>query len=148
MRDLEVRAHSHTHNKLPPGLGETSEQHAAHTNIAPTQHWGLSRQSEAIMFYCVAIPSWGLEIAAAVVGSYSHTFSHSFIACMTAFLVLHWWAWLQTAVGMMQRASWVRDESDLTDRRQFLYLAVRLNRLMMVCISAHRSNEYWIGGVH
>ncbi|KAH9820411.1 hypothetical protein Tdes44962_MAKER10326, partial [Teratosphaeria destructans] len=46
-------------------------------------------------------------------------------------MALHWAAWLQTAIGMLRRASWVREEADLVARREFLSLAVRLNRLMM-----------------
>lgn len=118
-----------------PGMGETLEQHAQHTHVLPKEHWGLPQTAETILFYCCVIPSWGLEIAAAVVGSYGHSWHAPFIATMSLFLVLHWIAWLMTAVGMMQRASWVRDESDLNDRRAFLHLAVRLNRLMMVSLN-------------
>lgn len=132
--NLQTHQERHpSHHAAVPGIGETYEQHAQHDLIAPKAHWGLSPKAEATLFYCCAVPSWGLEIAAAVVGSYSHSWNPPFIVCISAFLVLHWMAWLQTAVGMMQRASWVRDESDLNDRRQFLHLAVRLNRLMMVC---------------
>lgn len=117
----------------PHGWGETEDQHAHHADVAPKLHWGLGVRNETLLFYAFAVPSLGLEIAAAVCGSYYHTWGGPFIGTMTAFLVLHWAAWLQTAIGMMQRASWLRDESDLVERRQFLYLAVRLNRLMIVC---------------
>ena len=131
----EIIAQRRLSNEAPHGLGETEAQHAAHANISHTPHFGLSVRHETLLFYCLAIPSWGLEIAAGVFGAEFHTWGKPFIATITAFLVLHWAAWLQTAVGMMQRASWVRDEGDLVDRRQFLYLAVRLNRLMLVSSS-------------
>jgi hypothetical protein len=116
----------------PHGLGETEEQHAHHAAMPPKIHWGLDVPRETILFYSFTLPSWCFEIAAAVCGVYYHTWGHPFIACMTCFLVLHWAAWFQTAIGMMQRASWFRDESELVERRQYLYLAVRLNRLMLV----------------
>ncbi|KAK5131536.1 hypothetical protein LTR08_000863 [Meristemomyces frigidus] len=115
----------------PHGLGETEAQHAAHAHTAHAPHFGLRVRHEAALFYAFALPSLALEIAAGVCGAYFHTWGRPFIATMTAFMVLHWCAWLQTAVGMAQRASWVRDEGDLVDRRQYLYLAVRLNRLML-----------------
>ncbi|KAF2862264.1 hypothetical protein K470DRAFT_229060 [Piedraia hortae CBS 480.64] len=116
---------------LPHALGETPEMHAEHDQVKPKTHTGLGVVSETKLFYCVLIPSWILEIVSAAVGSIYHTWHPAFIACFTLFMVLHWWAWLQTTVGMLQRASWVRDESDLVDRRQFLYFAVRLNRLQV-----------------
>lgn len=118
----------------PHGLGETAEQHAQHAHVPQKRLFGLSLRNERIIFYCCAIPSWALQIAAAVTGAFKHTWNPSFIATMTAFLVLHWSAWLMTTFGMIQRASWVRDEGDLLTRRQFLYLAVRLNRLQLVRI--------------
>jgi hypothetical protein len=114
------------------GYGETVEQHEAHAHLPQVKHWGLSPQGEKILFYCFAIPSWCLLIVCCVMGSYYNTKDHRFIATVTPFLVLSWAAWWQTAIGMMQRASWVRDESNLEDRRRFLYFAVRLNRLMLV----------------
>jgi len=117
--------------EAPHGLGETEEQHALHAHIPQKKLWGLDLRNEAILFYILMVTSIGCEIAAAVCGAYRHTWSKPFIGTMTAFLALHVWAWLQTAVGMVQRASWVRDEGDLATRRQFLYLAVRLNRLML-----------------
>lgn len=118
--------------EYPHGLGETEDQHAHHDEVPHKDHFGLDVRNETILFYCFAVPSWGLEIAAAVCGTYYHSWGTPFIATMSTFLALHWAAWLQTSVGMMQRASWVRDEADLVDRRQYLYFAVRLNRLMMV----------------
>ncbi|KAK4545143.1 hypothetical protein LTR36_003694 [Oleoguttula mirabilis] len=117
-------------NEAPHGLGETEEQHAHHDEVPHADHFGLSIRNETILFYVFTVPAWCLEIAAAVCGAYYHTWKAPFIATMSAFMILHAAAWLQTAVGMIQRASWVRDEGDLVDRRQFLYLAVRLNRLM------------------
>ena len=114
------------------GYGETLEQHAAHASTTPPRHFGLTDTNEAILFYCFAIPSWLLNIAAGVLGSYYDTEDNGFIGTVTAFLVFSWAAWWQTAVQMAQRASWVRDESSLPDRRRYLYLAVRLNRLMFV----------------
>lgn len=128
----------------PHGRGEDSHQHALHKEIPPKHHWGLPHKPELVLFYTLATLSWAAEIAAAVTGSgghyphyhhvhhHFHTWRWPFIACESAFLFFHFAAWLQTAVGMVQRASWVRDESDLNDRRQFLFLAVRLNRLMIV----------------
>lgn len=114
------------------GRGETAQQHAAHASTKHKQHFGLSLQNDEILFWCIAIPSWVLQIAAAITGSLLRTSSHAFIATMTPHFILHWAAWLQTAIGMTRRASWVRDEGDLVERTEFLVLAVRLNRLMMV----------------
>jgi len=114
------------------GLGETELQHAHHAHIKPKHHWGLPPYTEAALFYAFAVPSWALEIASAVIGTYYHSWTIQFAVPMSLFLAFHWAAWLQTVVGMMQRASWFRDEADLNDRRDFLYLAVRLNRLMLV----------------
>ena len=114
------------------GHGETLEQHNAHSSINPVHHWGLSPRSERILFYCFAVSSWCLEIVACICGSYYSTDDNSFIATVTPFMALSWAAWWQTVVQMMQRASWVRDESNLPDRRRFLYFAVRLNQLMLV----------------
>lgn len=124
--------------ELPHGLGETEEQHARHAAIPPKPLWGLSEKPEAYLFYVLMVLSIGCEIAAAVTGSYYHSWGYPFVGTMTAFLALHVWAWLQTAVRMCQRASWVRDEGDLATRRQFLYLAVRLNRLMIVSLPLHK----------
>lgn len=115
-----------------PAPGETAEQHAAHAYFEPIRHWGLGRKQEAVLFYCFTIPSWICCIISAALGSYDSTFSHGFIATATVWLVLWATAWLQTAVLMVQRASWVRDEANLKDRKQYLYLAVRLQRLMIV----------------
>lgn len=124
--------HHHHHDEQDHGFGETEEQHAAHSKISTKPHWGLKPQPEAVIFYCLAVPSWFLQIAAAVLGSHYHTSSASFIGTVSAFLVLHWAAWFQTAIAMVQRASWIRDEVDLENRRRYLYLAVRLNRLQLV----------------
>lgn len=123
------REHPDGHGPAP---GETAEQHAAHAYFQPIRHWGLGRKQEAVLFYCFTIPSWIFCIVSAALGSYDKTFSHSFIACATIWLVLWATAWLQTAVLMAQRASWVRDEANLKDRKQYLYLSVRLQRLMIV----------------
>ena len=97
-------------------------------------HWGLHTFPENVLFYCFAIPSWCLEIAAAVLGAYRGASDPAFIGCVTAFLVLHWAAWLQTAFGMVQRASWRREHETVPERTQFLYLAIRLQRLMIVSL--------------
>lgn len=123
--------------ELGHGYGETLEQHQAHQNISPPRHFGLSEKGETILFYSFAISSWCLEIVSCILGSYFRTWDHRFIATVTPFMFLSWAAWWQTAVGMMQRASWVRDESNLPDRRRYLYFAVRLNRLMLVSDSWH-----------
>ncbi|KAK5114470.1 hypothetical protein LTR62_002405 [Meristemomyces frigidus] len=115
----------------PHGLGETPEQHAAHASIATRKLWGMDRRQENYLFYVWMISSLCLLIAAAVIGRYYRTWHPAFIGVMTAFMVTHWAGWLQTAVGMAQRASWVREEADLETRKQYLYLAVRLNRLML-----------------
>lgn len=115
------------------GLGEDEEVHAHHDHYEHVTHFGLPDKQEDILFYCWAIPSWGLEIAAGVLGSYYNTHDLPFIVCVSVFLFMSWAAWFQTAIQMMQRASWVREEGNLKDRRRFLHLAVRLNRLMVVC---------------
>ena len=120
--------------ELGHGYGETLEQHQRHASIPPPNHWGLSPRPERALFYFFAFSSWVLEIAASVTGSYYSTHAKSFIPCATVFLFMSWAAWWQTVVGMMQRASWVRDESNLPDRRRYLYFAVRLQRLMLVCL--------------
>ena len=116
------------------GYGETAEQHLSHHNTDEVKHWGLSVGQEERLFYIFAVPSWAFEITAGILGSYFSSKHPAFIALVTIFLVTHWAAWLQTVVGMLQRASWVRDESNLPDRRRYLYLAVRLNRLMFVSL--------------
>ncbi|KAK5168675.1 uncharacterized protein LTR77_005984 [Saxophila tyrrhenica] len=113
------------------GYGETPEQHARHSSIPLTKHFGLPPYTEAALFYIWAFSSWLLEIAASVCGSYFSTGDYRFIATATPCMFCSWAAWLQTAIQMMQRASWVRDESNLVDRRRYLYLAVRLQRLML-----------------
>lgn len=95
-------------------------------------HWGLKWRDENILFYLLMVPALVLEIVAAGFGAYWRTSSHVFIACVTAFQVLHWAAWFQTAFCMAQRSSWRRDEETLEDRVQFLWYAVRLQRLMLV----------------
>ena len=96
-------------------------------------HWGLHRKNETIVFYSIAIPCWGLEIAAAALGPYFRASHPAFIGCISAFFILHWAAWLQTAFAMVQRASWRRGEEAVEERVQFLWFAVRLQRLMLVC---------------
>ena len=100
------------------GYGETMDQHLAHSDSAEPAHWGLSVPLEERLFYIFAVPSWAFEIVAGIIGSYYSSKHPAFIALVTIFLVLHWSAWLQTVVGMLQRASWVRDESNLPDRRR------------------------------
>lgn len=117
----------------PHGLGETEEQHALHSNISTRGVWGLSAKYEEVLFYFWMTTSICCEIAAAAIGAYYHSWNAPFVGIITAFMVLHWAGWIQTVQGMLQRASWVRDEGDLPTRRQFLHLAVRLNRLQLVC---------------
>lgn len=121
-------------DEMGHGYGETEEQHAAHASYSHKHHFGLSPKGESILFYCFAVLSLLLEIVACVTGSYFDTSSSEFIGTVTPFLFFSWAAWWQTAIGMMQRASWVRDESNLEDRRRFLYFAVRLNRLQLVSV--------------
>ncbi|CZT14583.1 uncharacterized protein RCC_12055 [Ramularia collo-cygni] len=123
---------SHHSPEHHDGLGETEEQHRLHANYEAPKHWGLGRRSESILFYTFAIPSWCFEIAAAILGAFRGTSSNPFVATCTIWLVLWLTAWLQTAVLMIQRASWVRDEANLKDRKQYLYLSVRLQRLQMI----------------
>ncbi|KAK3109895.1 hypothetical protein LTR53_016377 [Teratosphaeriaceae sp. CCFEE 6253] len=115
----------------PHAPGETEEQHAAHSQIPTKRTWGLNESQESALFYFWMATSLCCLIAAAGLGAYYHAWGKPFIGTMSAFMVLHWAGWLQTASGMAQRASWVRDEGDLATRRQYLYLAVRLNRLML-----------------
>lgn len=118
------------------GYGETAEQHAHHADVTPIKTWGLvpGSPTEAGIFYTFATLSWMLLIAAAVLGSYYSTTEHGFIATISTFFFFSWAAWWMTAAQMAMRASWIRDEGDLPTRRAYLYLAVRLNRLMMVSI--------------
>lgn len=102
-------------------------------------HWGLHRKNETLLFYGMIIPCWALEIAAAAMGPYLRSGSTAFIVCITLFFVLHWAAWFQTAFAMMQRSSWRRDEEAVEERVQFLWFAVRLQRMMLVC-----HYQYWI----
>lgn len=95
-------------------------------------HWGLHRKNETLLFYGMILPCWCLEIAAAAIGPYLRSGSGAFIGCITAFFVLHWAAWFQTAFAMMQRSSWRRDEEAVEERVQFLWFAVRLQRMMLV----------------
>ncbi|GAB7334814.1 hypothetical protein MBLNU13_g06729t1 [Cladosporium sp. NU13] len=94
-------------------------------------HWGLHRKNETLLFYGMIIPCWALEIAAAAMGPYLRSGSVAFIVCITLFFVLHWAAWFQTAFAMMQRSSWRRDEEAVEERVQFLWFAVRLQRMML-----------------
>ncbi|KAK4574244.1 hypothetical protein LTR86_002005 [Recurvomyces mirabilis] len=130
-QDLYPDPNARLEREDPHGLGETPEQHAAHASIATKKLWGLDRRQETYLFYFWMIVSLCCEITAAVLGWRYHTWSYPFIGVMTGFMVTYWAAWFQTATGMVQRASWIREEADLPTRRQFLYLAVRLNRLML-----------------
>ena len=98
-------------------------------------HWGLKWRDENILFYAFMVPALVLEIVAAGFGAYWKTSSDVFIGCVTAFQVLHWAAWGQTAFCMAQRSSWRREEETLEDRVQYLWYAVRLQRLMLVCFA-------------
>lgn len=121
------------------GLGEDPEQHALHSHIESKYIWGLSQQYESLLFYFWFLTSLCLEIAAAAIAPYYKTWRAPFIGTMTAFMVCHWAGWIQTVQGMLQRASWIREESDLETRRQFLRLAVRLNRLQLVLFDLLRN---------
>jgi hypothetical protein len=114
------------------GYGETEEAHAHHAHVPHVPHWGLPPYTEAALFYIFASLSWAFLICASVLGSYYDSGNKKFIATATPCMFFSWAAWWQTVVGMMQRASWVRDESNLADRRKYLYFAVRLQRLMLV----------------
>ena len=105
-----------------------SRPHAAHHR----PHRLLPSPWEERVFYGLAVPSCVIEIASGIVGSIFETQFSGFITLLTVFLVLNALAWLLTVLGMVQRSSWVRDEGCLPERRRFLYLAVRLNRLMLV----------------
>lgn len=112
------------------------EQNAS-TYLKQKLHWGLPRPLEVALFYTLAILAWMSQIAAAVLGSYRHTRSLPFAVTVSVFCVLHWAAWCQTAFAMMQRASWRREET-IGERVQFLFFAVRLQRLMLVCAPMSR----------
>jgi len=131
-----IDPHHHPSTGGAHGLGQTEEQHALHSATPAQKTWGLNTTQETILFYFWMATSLCCLVVAAAVAPHHHTSSHPFIAMMTAFMVLHWAGWLQTATGMAQRASWVRDEGDLQTRREYLYLAVRLNRLMLVSTSS------------
>lgn len=129
----ELAEYSKRKNSLPKDddLDETEEVQPASYYLALKIHWGLPRIVELTVFYNLAVLGWICLIAAAAVGSYRHTRSHAFIATMTAAMALHWAAWIQTAFAMVQRASWRREET-LPERVQFLFFAIRLQRLMIV----------------
>jgi hypothetical protein len=132
MATVEQATTLHQTHGHGPAPGETAEQHAAHAYYAPIRHWGLGRKHENALFYLFAVPSWCVAIATAVTGRATGTGSAAFAATAAVWLVLWATAWLQTAVLMVQRASWTRDEANLKDRKQYLYLSVRLQRLMIV----------------
>lgn len=132
MSQLPPSDHAPQH-EMGHGYGEDISQHLQHSSTAPVHHWGLTPKYEERLFYCFAVPSWCFNIAAGIIGSYYDTSIHEFIICAAIFQALSWAAWWQTAAQMLQRASWVRDEGNLPDRRRFLHLAVRLQRLMLVC---------------
>ncbi len=117
---------------LGHGYGEYPDQHAQHSHFDHVTHWGLPEKQEEILLYLWVIPAWLLEIAAGILGSYYTTTVPSFIGTMSAFFVFSAAAWFQTTVQMIQRASWLRDEGNLKDRRRYLHLAVRLNRQQLV----------------
>ena len=132
--------------ELPPTMSQDHELYVRDKNpsmdeIRPDPqhllslklHWGLHRKNETLLFYGMIIPCWALEIAAAAMGPYLRSGSTAFIVCITLFFVLHWAAWFQTAFAMMQRSSWRRDEEAVEERVQFLWFAVRLQRMMLVC---------------
>lgn len=131
MATVEQADEMHEVHGHGPAPGETAEQHAEHARYETTKHWGMGRRAEIIMFYTVAILSWCFEIASCPIGAYHKTTSKAFAATAVVWLVLWFWAWIQTASLMVQRASWVRDEANLKDRKQYLFLAVRLQRLML-----------------
>ncbi|QIW98920.1 hypothetical protein AMS68_004438 [Peltaster fructicola] len=112
---------------------DSKDQHASYyLNIKA--HWGLPRLVETIIFYNFAILGWGCLIAAAAIAPYLRTNSVPFIVTITLGFVFHWSAWFQTAFAMFQRASWRREET-LVERVQFLFFAIRLQRLMIVSTS-------------
>jgi hypothetical protein len=127
----------------------------------------LRRNQEYVIFYFLAIGSWGCEIAAAALGSLNGAQSHGFIATITPFLVLHWYgshlfffqrktsktcrlsrtdqisnrsAFLQTC-WLMATA---RRET-IGDRMSYLNLACRFQRLCAVSsIASSYSDSYLI----
>lgn len=117
----------------PPKADEDIDDESKHAEhfLRIKSHWGLPRLAETVVFYTLAILGWMCLIAAAALGSYRRTSSHSFISTASAGLFLHWAAWAQTAFAMFQRASWRREET-LVERVQFLFFAIRLQRLMIV----------------
>lgn len=134
MTDAPPADHAHQ-QEMGHSYGEDLDTHLRHSSTEPVRHWGLSPKYEERLFYCFAVPSWCFNITAGVLGSYYDSGNHIFIICAAIFQALSWAAWWQTAAQMLQRASWVRDEGNLPDRRRFLHLAVRLQRLMLVCLS-------------
>jgi len=113
----------------------------------------LRRNQEYVIFYFLAIASWGCEIACACLGSLYGAQSHYFVATVTPFLVTHWMAFLQTC-WLMATA---RRET-IGDRMAYLNLACRFQRLcaptaligMVTWAVAYRfrdkasSSAYWI----
>lgn len=89
----------------------------------------LSPKSEYIMFYTLAFASWSLEICAAATGSHYGGASNPFIGTVTAFLCVHFAAFLQTVWAM---ATAVR--GTVEERVAYLKLAIRLQRLLGVSV--------------
>ncbi|EXJ87261.1 hypothetical protein A1O3_04220 [Capronia epimyces CBS 606.96] len=113
----------------------------------------LARNQEYLIFYFFTISSWGLEIAAACLGSLYGAQSHYFIATVASFLATYAMAFLQT-LWMAATAP----RNTIADRISFLNLVCRFQRLcaptaligMITWAVAYRfrgkasSQAYWI----
>lgn len=114
-------------------------------SAAPWRTGGrLARKYEYLLFYIFAISSWGLEIAAAVLGSLYGGEDHRFIATISPFLATHWFVdhlqiWNATLTATDRAAflqtCWMMATAPrhtVADRMAYLNLACRFNRLCAV----------------
>lgn len=115
--------------KLPHHPDRAPETHGAEPEALLKSRGQLSTKQEYIVFWLLTIPAWTLEIAAAILGGIEHTQSRPFIGTVTAFLILHWAAFLQTVWMMVRAPRW---RGTLDERTEYLFLARRLQRLMVV----------------
>ncbi|GAB7366840.1 hypothetical protein MBLNU230_g1010t1 [Neophaeotheca triangularis] len=113
----------------PADPNRAPETHGAEPEALLKSRGKLTTKQEYIVFWLLTIPCWALEIAAAVLGGFDHTTSPPFIGTVTAFLVLHWAAFLQTVWMMVRAPRW---RGTLDERTEYLFLARRLQRLMVM----------------
>lgn len=94
----------------------------------------LSQKAEYILFYTLSFISLSLEICTAALGSHYGGSSNPFIGTVTAFWCLHAAAFLMTVWAMATAA-----RRSVDDRVCYLKLAMRLQRLLGVCVPPGRT---------